>query len=1158
MLKPLKDLLTYLQRNANSSNIFGLTTPTSTTTMGPNENPRIDETMIESDDLLLEDVDPLNDPLALDDCSGADLNLSSTSVGNEDDDGKIILVDVTTLKPKELQDEIETDDDEDVARKVDEQATVEYDEEPMEDVSVVLADLTETEANGIDVSSTSESNVDGVIVIENDRTESISSTQLDSNAVVENDRRHASPLLDDDPVEEEEGEIVVKRILIDSAQYADEVDAVPDSIEQCTTSVETTTEQIQEANGGEEEEEEASDGSDSGLGLEPLRNVAPCGTSTSSSTNNSSSNSPLQQPPIKSSLKRRSKPLDDNPSAQQQKEDGVSSQKRPKKGITFEGVTVYYFPRIQGFGCVPSQGGCTLGMEFQHVHSRRLTLSEHSAEQRKVHRQQHQELNPRSSSSEDTSSEEEPSESGSEAESESYGFLQPVSTRQRRALLKAAGVRKIDPTEKDDCREIRTSREVCGCTCRGFCDPNRCACSLAGIKCQVDRPNFPCGCTLEGCANTAGRVEFNPGRVRTHFLHTIMKLQMEGDNRKAMEPGSSTGNAALLSRTSNANASASDTNDSSYVIGSEKNWSNGPVRLPASMVAYGAGIHSGPSSAVNAMADGIGSMHPVAVAHHHHAPNHLSHLQPPIGQQQDGLHHGAAIHLQHQQHHHLSHQASPYLNHHGTDSAHQNYLLTSNSTASHLIGSADLQSASSESLDLQYPFRDYYSGMEGGSGGESRHVAGMPMHQRPSCTSTEPPLTLHPDMYYRANYPGYVDGGTSTTAHIDHYQQDSMLPLHVANVDNSSLAHQHMLTTGHDRSLQSGPYGNHHEHHNPGNVPILPGEKGPNCANNQSSVPKVPQHSGSSDDPSATVSLDTPSESNFSRTDPTSLTVATSENCDLNVTVISDTSISSNGTSDEVTIVEFDDMPRDVSVIIDDDDDDDNDDDDDAEDARVANRNAGNLRPHMNTQASSFIDLTSPQADNTERLEAINDLLANSRKTLSIVRRSIAAEEDDELRDFQHPPVEPPSVAVSYEEDDDVICVDHIIRSIHPGSTREYGNDVPVRVENHAGMRSLTNGTTANGSDDQRQHKRLRCPTVGEESDGAVRKMSHNRTGTVSSVSSYSCDALLLGERVPAAVSSSSSLVATSASSPSVGTLEPSENLCEIIKNSIVETAVSH
>lgn len=39
--------------------------------------------------------------------------------------------------------------------------------------------------------------------------------------------------------------------------------------------------------------------------------------------------------------------------------------------------------------------------------------------------------------------------------------------------------------------------------------------------------SFPCGCTKEGCSNSTGRVEFNPIRVRTHFLHTIMKLELE-------------------------------------------------------------------------------------------------------------------------------------------------------------------------------------------------------------------------------------------------------------------------------------------------------------------------------------------------------------------------------------------------------------------------------------------------------------------------------------------------------------------------------------------------------------------------------------------------------------------------------------------------------
>lgn len=44
---------------------------------------------------------------------------------------------------------------------------------------------------------------------------------------------------------------------------------------------------------------------------------------------------------------------------------------------------------------------------------------------------------------------------------------------------------------------------------------------------QVDRLSFPCGCTQEGCGNTSGRTEFNPVRVRAHFLHTLMRLELE-------------------------------------------------------------------------------------------------------------------------------------------------------------------------------------------------------------------------------------------------------------------------------------------------------------------------------------------------------------------------------------------------------------------------------------------------------------------------------------------------------------------------------------------------------------------------------------------------------------------------------------------------------
>lgn len=177
----------------------------------------------------------------------------------------------------------------------------------------------------------------------------------------------------------------------------------------------------------------------------------------------------------KSNLKRRSNST-------------VSDQeaKRQKKNISFGGVTVYYFPRTQGFTCVPSQGGCTLGMGSHHIHIKSFTLAEHATEQRRVHRQQLQELHPNGSSTEETDSDEEQSEnSGSELDNESSGFLQPVNARQRRNLLRAVGIRKIDTIEKDECRTIRTSREFCGCNCRGYCDPDTCSCSQNGIKCQV-------------------------------------------------------------------------------------------------------------------------------------------------------------------------------------------------------------------------------------------------------------------------------------------------------------------------------------------------------------------------------------------------------------------------------------------------------------------------------------------------------------------------------------------------------------------------------------------------------------------------------------------------------------------------------------------------
>ncbi|CAG9863323.1 unnamed protein product [Phyllotreta striolata] len=326
----------------------------------------------------------------------------------------------------------------------------------------------------------------------------------------------------------------------DKAIAAGEPEIAGDGDDSATESLPPTEELI-------EEPHDRSDGSDSGLGSELSEERPPEMAAIESSflygtlANAHFDEFAALQPAAskKSSLKRKA-PADAAAAA-----DEPETKKR--KGITFDSVTVFYFPRAQGFTCVPSQGGSTLGMGAQHSHVRKFSISEHATEQRRIHRQLLQQLKSErnvtsgtGTSSDESDSEDEISEaSDTEVDPDNYHFLQPVPTRQRRALLRAAGVRKIDAVEKDDCRTIRTSREFCGCGCKGYCDPDTCSCSQAGIKCQVDRLNFPCGCSRDNCGNSSGRIEFNPVRVRTHFIHTLMRLELEkekeekSDNKEA-------------------------------------------------------------------------------------------------------------------------------------------------------------------------------------------------------------------------------------------------------------------------------------------------------------------------------------------------------------------------------------------------------------------------------------------------------------------------------------------------------------------------------------------------------------------------------------------------------------------------------------------------
>ncbi|KAI3374427.1 hypothetical protein L3Q82_006252 [Scortum barcoo] len=228
-----------------------------------------------------------------------------------------------------------------------------------------------------------------------------------------------------------------------------------------------------------------------------------------------------------------------------------SIMKRPKLGgaqsnVRFDQVSVFSFPRCQGFTSVPSHGGATLGMVQRHSILQRYTVAEHALEQRHRRRERLRERMREDrfkalrhklitsgtidqNEADRLTVEQIPVEDTdvSDADLDDGGFLQPYSSKERQALLQAAGVKRIEREEKRQLHALRLSREACGCDCRGFCKPETCACSLAGIKCQVDRFNFPCGCSKDGCGNTQGRIEFNSRRVQTHYIHTTMRLELE-------------------------------------------------------------------------------------------------------------------------------------------------------------------------------------------------------------------------------------------------------------------------------------------------------------------------------------------------------------------------------------------------------------------------------------------------------------------------------------------------------------------------------------------------------------------------------------------------------------------------------------------------------
>ena len=168
-------------------------------------------------------------------------------------------------------------------------------------------------------------------------------------------------------------------------------------------------------------------------------------------------------------------------------EDSVKRHK--SKGVRFGEITIYHFPRKQGFVSVPSSGGSTLGMARKHV----------SIETFKVDLEL------------DSRSDRKP--------------FAPVPQKARKNILRTAGVRRILRKEEKDCAQLRLSRVICGCSCGDICYPETCECILSGIGCQVDYGRFPCSCQPNGCQNFNGRKQYNPSVVEKHYFETFARIK---------------------------------------------------------------------------------------------------------------------------------------------------------------------------------------------------------------------------------------------------------------------------------------------------------------------------------------------------------------------------------------------------------------------------------------------------------------------------------------------------------------------------------------------------------------------------------------------------------------------------------------------------------
>ncbi|KAI0980551.1 hypothetical protein GJ496_011023 [Pomphorhynchus laevis] len=188
-----------------------------------------------------------------------------------------------------------------------------------------------------------------------------------------------------------------------------------------------------------------------------------------------------------------------------------------KRKVNFGHVTVFSFARDHGYCAIPGSGPVALGMNSKHFDCRTVSVEQHCKE--RVHRRRrifyacygkaervHYPLFKRT-----------------------MKFPIKLSKEYRINLLRMSGVHKPPSQFTRDLYNIRRSRRSeCGCRCpHGMCRPETCQCALSGIRCQSDKPNFPCSCNVRHCKNPYGFHQFCSSDVRRHLLSTLCRLSLE-------------------------------------------------------------------------------------------------------------------------------------------------------------------------------------------------------------------------------------------------------------------------------------------------------------------------------------------------------------------------------------------------------------------------------------------------------------------------------------------------------------------------------------------------------------------------------------------------------------------------------------------------------